>query len=319
MVGGLMVAGSAADQDDAVAQALDCGINYFDTAPFYGGGQSEANLGRALATHRNRAIVGTKIRIEPAMRDDAAQMQHIDEVITRSAEDSLRRLGVECLDLLQLHNPVGPQTVGSALTPEAVQELVMPAFQGLVAAGKVRFIGMSALGLAPQIARVIAQGGFDTAQVAYSLLNPSADCALPPGAASEDYGQLLDGVRSASMGVIGIRVLAGGSLSGTALRHPVAMKSVIPLGKGIGSGKDYEQDIACAHRFDFLLEEGLARGMASAALRYGFSNPSMHTMAIGFSSREQIEDAARAMVDGAFDGATLRRIAAVQTEIGVAA
>ena len=142
---------------------------------------------------------------------------------------------------------------------------------------------------------------------------------MPQGSEAANYGRLLEDVRRGAMGVIGIRLLAGGSLSGSALRHPVAMQKVIPLGAGIGSGKDYEQDITCARRFDFLVEEGLARGTASAALRYGFSHPMMHTMAIGFSSNGQIAQAAQAMQDGAFDAATLARIAAVQKELGIAA
>src|SRR5262245_65534247 len=62
-VGGLMVRGTAADQERAVARALELGINYFDTAPLYGDGESERNLGRVLKTLRPNVIVGTKVRI----------------------------------------------------------------------------------------------------------------------------------------------------------------------------------------------------------------------------------------------------------------
>ncbi|HVZ45212.1 MAG TPA: aldo/keto reductase [Ramlibacter sp.] len=319
MVGGLMVGGSVADQENAVAHALDCGIDYFDTAPFYGGGQSEANLGRVLKQLRRRAVVGTKIRIDPATRDDPAQMHKLGTLIAASAEDSLRRLGTECLDLLQLHNPVSVSRAGSGLTPGVVLEEVLPAFQRLVREGKVRFVGMSALGHAPDAIQVLEHGGFDTAQVAYSLLNPSAETPLPPAAQAEDYGRLLEPVRRGGIGVIGIRLLAGGSLSGSVERHPTAMRSVVPLGQGTGSGKDYEQDVAYARRFGFLVQEGLARSLVAAALRYGLSNPTMHTLAIGFSSREQLTEAAQAAADGPFDRETLQRISRVQMELGLAA
>src|SRR3954452_11447017 len=63
-VGGLMVRGSAADQEKAVARALDVGINYFDTAVQYGMGASETNLGRTLKTLKPaEAFVGTKVRL----------------------------------------------------------------------------------------------------------------------------------------------------------------------------------------------------------------------------------------------------------------
>ena len=97
-VGGLMVRGTAADQERAVARALALGINYFDTAPIYGNGESEKNLGRVLKTLRPNVVVGTKVRIPDEARGRAA------EAVTASLEASLARLGLERVDLLQLHN-----------------------------------------------------------------------------------------------------------------------------------------------------------------------------------------------------------------------
>ncbi len=96
-VGGLMVRGTAADQERAVARALELGINYFDTAPSYGDGESERNLGRVLRTLRPDVFVGTKFRIQPDERGRVA------EAVAASLEASLRRLGLERVDLLQLH------------------------------------------------------------------------------------------------------------------------------------------------------------------------------------------------------------------------
>src|SRR5581483_2601463 len=65
-VGGLMVRGDAADQERAVARALDVGVNYFDTAVQYGNGASETNLGRVLRKLKpGNVVVGTKVRIQP--------------------------------------------------------------------------------------------------------------------------------------------------------------------------------------------------------------------------------------------------------------
>src|ERR1700726_1712823 len=67
-VGGLMVKGGAADQERAVARALELGINYFDTAAMYGNGESEKNLGRVIKSLKPDIYVGTKVRLPPTER-----------------------------------------------------------------------------------------------------------------------------------------------------------------------------------------------------------------------------------------------------------
>ena len=71
-IGGLMVKGSAAEQDRAIGRAIDQGITYFDTASAYGDGVSESNLGRALKALGAEVIVGTKVRIRGPQRMDIA-------------------------------------------------------------------------------------------------------------------------------------------------------------------------------------------------------------------------------------------------------
>src|SRR4051812_48319196 len=87
-VGGLMVKGAATDQQRAVARAMEFGINYFDTAPMYGDGVSERNLGRVLkALKRPGTIVGTKVLVE-ATGD-------IGKCIADAMHGSLKRLGLD--------------------------------------------------------------------------------------------------------------------------------------------------------------------------------------------------------------------------------
>jgi L-galactose dehydrogenase/L-glyceraldehyde 3-phosphate reductase len=102
-VGGLMVRADPAEQIRTVARALEAGINYFDTAPAYGNGRSEENLGRVLSELGawDKVIVGTKVRL--ALSDLAEP----SVAIRRSLERSLRLLGRDSVDLLQLHNHVG--------------------------------------------------------------------------------------------------------------------------------------------------------------------------------------------------------------------
>src|ERR687897_540386 len=93
-VGGLMVRGDPADQERAIARALDVGVNYFDTAVQYGDGESEKNLGRVLAKLKPADIVGgTRGRLNPA------DFARIGDAVTTSLEGSLRRLDREGVDI----------------------------------------------------------------------------------------------------------------------------------------------------------------------------------------------------------------------------
>src|SRR5271165_3018676 len=83
-VGGLMVRGNPADQERAIARAVELGINYFDTAALYGNGESERNLGRVLASLRPNIHLGTKVNLAPGERS------RIGEAVVASLEQSLR-------------------------------------------------------------------------------------------------------------------------------------------------------------------------------------------------------------------------------------
>jgi aryl-alcohol dehydrogenase-like predicted oxidoreductase len=113
-----------------VHAALDAGINFFDTADIYGGGgKSEEYLGRALGSRRADVIVATKF----GMRMDDNHRGARPEYVRAAAEDSLRRLGTDCIDLYQLHTP----------DPDVPIADTLGAMNELVSAGKVREIGCS--------------------------------------------------------------------------------------------------------------------------------------------------------------------------------
>src|SRR5216684_4943280 len=90
-VGGLMVRGEQADQERAIARALELGINYIDTAPLYGNGESERNLGRVLKALKPDIVLGTKVRLV------AGDRGQVGAAIERELEGSLRRLGRDYL------------------------------------------------------------------------------------------------------------------------------------------------------------------------------------------------------------------------------
>ncbi|MBV8574337.1 MAG: aldo/keto reductase, partial [Acetobacteraceae bacterium] len=255
-VGGLMVRGRPSDQERAVARAIELGINYFDTAPSYGNGESEANLGRVLAALKYEVVVGTKVRI------GLGQRALVAPAITSSLEASLRRLRRDSLDLFQLHNAIGPNGDGKTLDASTVLHEVVPAFERLREQGKIRFFGITGIGATSALRRVVDAHSMDTVQVVYNVLNPSAGNTVPEGYPGQDYGNLLRHARAADMGVINIRVLAGGALTGTEVRHPLGIPSVQP----IGSGNNYAADVRRAPRLNTLVQEGYPNSLVELAL-----------------------------------------------------
>ena len=174
-VGGMMVKGSLADQERAVARALEAGITFFDTAPMYGNGASETNLGRVLARLKPEIFLATKVTVLPEDKGDIAG------AVARSLEASLKRLGRESVDLLQLHNRIDSAGTDRPLTAETVIQEVAPAMENLKRQGKIRFAGITALGETALLHRVVDSKAFDTAQICFNLLNPSAAGPVPAG------------------------------------------------------------------------------------------------------------------------------------------
>ena len=280
-VGGLMIRGEHSDQVKAVARAMELGINYFDTASSYGDGQSETNLGRVLRELSADVYVGTKFRVtthEPG---------RIKGNIITSVEESLTRLQREQVDLIQMHNHVESIAGGSSVAPEEALGEVLDALRELRAQGKVRFWGMTAVGETEALHRVIDSGTLNTVQSVYNLVNPSAGVAVPSGFDMSDYGNLIERASVNGMGVLVIRVLAAGALTGEATRHPVAVPAVAP----IGSGRDYGQDQARADGFRFLQQEGYAGNLVEASLRFALGNAGVSSVLVGYSSLEHLEQA----------------------------
>jgi aryl-alcohol dehydrogenase-like predicted oxidoreductase len=301
-VGGLMVLGNPADQERAVARAIELGINYFDTAAMYGNGESERNLGRVMKSLRPDIRVGTKVRVPVGER------RRIAAAVTSSLEASLGRLQLEQVDVFQLHNHITAEGRDSDLTPEIVLGEVVPAFERLREQGKTRFYGITAVGDTTALHRVVDARVFDTAQVSYNLLNPSAGRTADPRYPAHDYGNLLAHTQAASVGVIAIRVLAAGALSGIDTRHPLGSPSVEP----IGSGSTYRIDVERARRLEPLVREGVADSLIELAVRFVISHVAVSTALVGYSTLEHLEHAAAAVSKGPLPRAALDRIASVQ-------
>jgi aryl-alcohol dehydrogenase-like predicted oxidoreductase len=132
---------------DVIRHAVDVGVDLFDTADVYGPFTNEGLVGRALEGRRDRVVVATK---GGYVREDAATYRYRrdgrPEHIRQAADASLRRLGVDVVDLYYLHR----------IDPNVPVEDTWGAMAGLVAAGKVRFLGVSEAGVGDldRIARI---------------------------------------------------------------------------------------------------------------------------------------------------------------------
>jgi aryl-alcohol dehydrogenase-like predicted oxidoreductase len=301
-VGGLMTRGAPADQERAVARALDAGINHFDTAPAYGDGASEENLGRVLKRLKPDVVVSTKVRLA------ASDRGRIADAVAASMEASLKRLGRDRVDLFQFHNAIGASGDGATFGVEEVLGEVAPALARMREQGKTRFVGFTAIGETGALHRLIGSGAFDAAQVPYNALNPSAGAALPKNYPAQDYGALLDRAKDAGVGTIGIRVLAGGALSGNEERHPLGLALVEP----IGSGASYAADAARARRLAPMVSEGHAASLTEMGIRFAIAHPALSTTEIGLATLDQLNDAIRAVEKGPLPPAAMARLKDLQ-------
>ena len=185
---------------------------------------------------------------------------------------------------------------------------VVPAFDRLRRQGKIGFLGISAVGDTAALHRVIDSRAFDSAQVVYNMLNPSAAGPLPANYPAQDYAGLFDSTAAAGVGVVGIRVLAGGALSGSAERHPIAGAAPDP----IGSAVRYDADVDRARRLLPLVQEGFAASLTEAAVRFALSHPAMGTILVGMATPQQFEDALAAVQKGPLPQAALDRLTALR-------
>lgn len=305
-IGGLMVRGDPAEQRRAIELAIDGGIRYFDTAPSYGDGRSEENLGRVLDELDAQAagvVVGTKVRLDPAQADHTASATR---AIRASVEASLRRLRRERVHLLQLHNRIAPAGGNGGLTPEQV---LGPVAEGLLAvrrAGLAEHLGITATGDPGAVRRVLEGGIAETAQVFFNALHPSAGWSGYADPDGPDYSGLIDLAAARGIGVLVIRPLAAAALAASEARHPNA-----DLPGGI-AGERYAEDLARARRLQALAAELGLESPVELALRFALSKPGVSTVLVGFSAAAQLADALRWAERGPLPAGAVERLLALR-------
>jgi methylglyoxal reductase len=184
------------DPDDAesvhaIQKAIDLGINLIDTAPAYGFGRSEQIIGRAIKGRRDKVVIATKCGL---WWDDTRGSYFADfegkkvyrslrpDTLRIEIENSLKRLGVDCIDLYQTHWPSAPPD----FTPIADTMAVLLAFKD---EGKIRALGVSNVSVA-ELEENIRCGGVVSDQLRYSMLNRDAEKDILPFCAKNKLATL---------------------------------------------------------------------------------------------------------------------------------
>jgi len=263
------------DHDESIRiihRAIDAGINFIDTADVYSAGESEVIVGKALASQdRSRIVLATKVHA--AMGDDPNSQGNSRRWIIAECENSLRRLGVDYIDLYQIHRPDESVDIDETLS----------ALSDLVHQGKIRTFGSSTFPAeqiveAQWVAERRGRERFMTEQPPYSILVRGIERDVLPVA--QDYG----------MGVIPWSPLAGGWLSGkfgegkeNKSRRAERMPARYDLNEP-GNQKKLEIVTALSKLAD---EAGLS--MVELALAFVLEHPAVSAPIIGPRTMEQLE------------------------------
>ena len=307
---GLMVRGERREQIRVVSRALELGITYFDNAPDYGNGIAESNLGKVLKEIGSRPVINSKVEIR------ASDLGDIAGHVVQSVEASLIRLGVDHLDMLQIHN--GPSSVPPHLEGAVYTQLWLEDFlrtggacEGvarLQQAGKIRHAGFICRGDDIEaVCTLLDTGLFKLVNVPYTLLNPTAGILrsrAPVG--GKDFGNVLDEALRRGAGAAIYSPLAGGFLTDNFLnggsRHPLARQVD-------AASENVRRASRRAAMLRFLTEGG--ESLAQAAFRFILSHPGVSTVLGGFSSVEQVEELAAVSGRGPLPALFMSRLEAI--------
>ena len=287
-VSGLMTRENFDLQAETMRALIRLGINWIDTAAGYGNGSSEASIGRILAEMPQEHCmlhVATKVRI-----DFSSTLSFRDQV-RFSLDASLSRLQLSKVSLLQLHNGItairGDQansvSVADVLDPGGI----LDALKAVQAEGQADFIGLTGTGLAEPMRSVVRTGEFDTIQVPYNMLNPSAGQMVAEDFPEQNYGNILDDCRREGMGCFVIRVFAGGALLGQPPSNHTLRTPYFPLDL-------YRRDL---DRATHLAKDPDGSDLAKRAIEFALAHPAVHSAIVGFGAASHVVDAVRALGD----------------------
>jgi len=266
------------DEEDAIAalhRAIDCGMNFIDTADVYGDGKSERLIARVLKERKERVFVATKAgrRLSPHTADG-----YTEENLTRFVERSLKNLEVETIDLLQLHCP--PTEV--YYRPE-----VFAALDKLVAQGKIRHYGVSVEKVEEGL-KAIEYPGVRSVQIIFNIFR------------QRPAELFFARCREKRVAIIGRVPLASGLLTGKITKDtvfpPDDHRNFNRYGQAFDRGEtfagvDFEKGLQAVEELRALVPQGFT--MAQFALKWILMFPEVSTVIPGAKNPRQAEENAR--------------------------
>lgn len=296
-VGGILVHKDDATKREAIRRALAGGINWFDTAAQYGNGKSEESLGRLLPETGATPYLSTKFNL------DVEHLKDIPAQIEERFRGSLARLKRSSVDLLQLHNRIGARPGGRVMTVEQIlgRNGVADGLDRLREKGLIRHRGITAIGEAASVCEVIRSGRFDSAQVYYNLLNPSAARSMPGAWTGHDFTGVIEACRAHGVAVLAIRIFAAGVIASD---ERTGRESILTADTSVAEDERKAKAV-----FDAI---GTGQGTrAQVALRFVLSNPDVSAAIIGSAELHHIDEALQAAAMGPLPPPVLARLDAL--------
>src|SRR5919109_1483582 len=258
----------------AIRHALELGVNLFDTAQAYGFGASERLLGTALEpelrTRRDEIVIATKGGLRPNGEDGIVR-DASPAWLRAGVEQSLRALGVDHIDIYQLHWP--DPGVPVAESAGALQELVEE--------GKIRHVGVSNFDAA-QMAEFARTRAVETLQPPYHLFRRDIEADVLPYCLQHDVGVLVYGPLAHG--------LLTGALNEDTTFDPDDWRSGAPFFKG----EDYRRNIQVVRELERFASEQLGVSVSRLAIAWALANPAVHVAIVGARSPKHIEDSVAA-------------------------
>lgn len=302
-VGGILIQKDDTTKREAIRRAMAGGINWVDTAQQYGDGRSEEALGWLLPES------GTKPRLSTKFNLDVGNLADIPRQIEERLMVSLWRLKRPSVDLLQLHNRIGSRPGGRVMTVEQVlgKDGVADGLERLREKGLIRYMGLTALGEAPSVCEVIRSGRFDSAQVYYNLLNPSAARSMPSAWTGQNLAGIIEACRAHDVAVMAIRIFGAGVI---ATDERTGRESILTTDTSLA-----EEERKAKAVFEAIGRSEGSRGQV--ALRFVLSNPAVSCAIIGISELHHIDEALQAAAMGPLPAPVLSQLDALyETDFG---
>jgi D-threo-aldose 1-dehydrogenase len=296
-VGGLIIQKDDATKREAIRRALAGGITWFDTAAMYGNGKSEQALGWLLPESGATPRLSTKFQL------DVTNLKDIPGQIEARLNESLARLKRPSVDLLQLHNRIGSKPGGRVMTVEQIlgKDGVADGLDRLREQGLIRHMGITAIGETASVREVIRSGRFDSAQVYYNLLNPSAGRSMPERWTGQNMTGIIESCRANNVAVMAIRIFAAGVI---ATDERTGRESILVSDTSLAEEERKTKAVFAA--------VGTGHGTrAQVALRFVLANSDVSCAIIGSAELHHIDDALEAAAMGPLPPDVLARLDAL--------